>query len=97
MGQGAMSNEEFIAQFRDWRLQCKPTSAQIEDEVCYLSKLAEFIAPVPLAKVTKAVFKDFYREEQMRPQPRESRAKILSAVIEIDAFLGETRRKKKAK
>jgi hypothetical protein len=95
MGCGAMTNEEFIAQFRDWRLQWKPTLAEIDDEVCCLSKLAQFMAPAPLSKATKAVLVDFQWEAQMRAQSRESRAKILSAVIAIDAFLGEIRRKRK--
>jgi len=95
--QTAISNEEFIAQFREWRLQWKPTLAQIEDEVSCLSKLAEFIAPVPLSKATKAVLQDFQLAERSRLQPGESGAKILCAVINIDAFLAETRRKKKMK
>jgi hypothetical protein len=70
---------------------------EIEYEVSYLSKLAEFMAPVPLAKVTKAVLRDFRLEERRRLQPGESCVKILRAVINIDAFLAETRRKKKTK
>ena len=95
MHQTAISNEEFVAQYRDWRLLWKPTLAEIEDEVSYLSKLAEFMAPVPLAKATKAVLQDFQLAERSRLQPGESGAKILRAVINIDAFLAETRRKKK--
>jgi hypothetical protein len=68
MHQSAISNEEFIAQFRDWLLQWKPTLAEIEHEVSYLSKLAEFMAPVPLAKVTKAVLQGFQLEERRRLQ-----------------------------
>jgi hypothetical protein len=68
---------------------------QIAYEVSFLSKLAESAAPVPLVKVTKAVLRDFQWEEQVRPQPREYRMKILQAVINIDGFLAETRRKKK--
>jgi hypothetical protein len=79
MHQSAISNEEFIAQFRDWLLQWKPTLAEIEYEVSYLSKLAEFMAPVPLAKVTKAVLRDFRLEERRRLQPGESCVKILRA------------------
>jgi hypothetical protein len=45
--QALISNGEFIAHYREWRLLWKPTSAQIEDEVSYLSKLAELMAPVP--------------------------------------------------
>lgn len=97
MHQRAISNEELIAQFRDWLLQWKPTLAEIEYEVSYLSKLAEFMAPVPLAKVTKAVLRDFRLEERRRLQPGESWLKILRAVINIDAFLAEARRKKKTK
>jgi hypothetical protein len=52
------------------------------------------MAPVPLSKATKAVLRDFYWEE-IRPQPRESRAKILPAAIVIAAFFDETRRKRK--
>lgn len=93
----AISNEDFIAQFREWRLRWKPSLTEVEDEVSCISKLAEFVAPVPLSKVTKAVLQDFRLEEQRRPQPRESRVKTLRAVIEIDGFLAELRRKKKTK
>lgn len=92
--QTPISNDEFIARYREWRSLWKPTSEQIADEVSYLSKLAELMAPVPLSKATKADLRDFYWEERIRPQPRESRAAILSAEIEIDAFLDETRRRK---
>jgi hypothetical protein len=97
MRQSAISNEELIAQFRDWRSQWKPSLTEIEDEVSYISKLAEFMAPVPLSKVTKAVLQDFQLEEQMRPQPRESRVKIVRAVIAFDAFRAEKSRKKNPK
>ena len=93
--QTPISNEEFIAQYREWSLLWRPTSEQIAYEVSCLSELADSMAPVPLSKATKAIFQDFYRDEQFRPQPRESRAKILSAAIKIDAFLSETQRKRR--
>src|SRR5579862_7706963 len=52
--QTPISNDEFIARYREWRSLWKPTSEQIADEVSYLSKLAELMAPVPLSKATKA-------------------------------------------
>ena len=93
--QTPISNEEFIARYREWRSLWKPTSEQVAYEVSYLSKLAELMAPIPLSNATRADFQDFYRDEEFRPQPRESRAKILSAAIAIDVFLDETRRKGK--
>lgn len=35
-------NEEFVAKYRDWRLQWKPTEDQIKQEIKYISKLADF-------------------------------------------------------
>ena len=54
-----ISNEELIAQYREWCLLWKPTLAQIDDGVSYLSKLAELMAPVPPSKATKRVLRDF--------------------------------------
>ena len=84
-------------QFRDWCSQRKHSLTEIEDEISYISKLAEFMAPVPLSKATRAVLQDFQLEEQMRPQARESRVKIVRAVMAFDAFRTETQRKKKTK
>lgn len=51
-----ITNEELIAKYRDWRSRWHPIDDQIEEEITlYLSRLAEYISPVPLSKVTKAV------------------------------------------
>jgi hypothetical protein len=84
-----ISNEEFVAKFRDWRSLWKPTDAQMDAENSYVSKLADFIAPLPLSKLTKAVLQDFYLEEMMQPQSRESRSKVVSASISLNAFVAE--------
>jgi hypothetical protein len=75
----AISNEEFIAKYREWLSPWKLTEGEprekdssklpegeIEDVVSYLCRLAKRIAPVPVSKATKAVRQDFAREEQMR-------------------------------
>jgi hypothetical protein len=100
-----MSNEELIAKFRDWRSWWyKKPAEELEEEVSYISKLAEFMAPVPLSEVTKAVLQDFYLDQQMQDfylhqqmhsQPRGSRPVIMHTHIVIDAFFGDLRRQKK--
>jgi hypothetical protein len=91
------TNEEFIAEFSDWCSQHKFPSAEIEEQVSCISKLAGFMAPVPHSKMTKAVLQDFYLEELMRPQTRESRTTIVRALISLDAFRADKRRTKKSK
>jgi len=88
----AMSNEEIIERFRLWRLQWNPTDRQAQEEIAVISKLAEFIAPLPLSKTTKAVRQDFYLEELMRPQHlRVASAALMDALINFDAFLKDLR------
>jgi hypothetical protein len=82
----AISNEEFIAKFREWSSRSKSSLTEIDEEVAYISRLAAYVAPIPVSKATKAVMQDFYLEEQMRPLPREARTKTLRAVIMLDAF-----------
>jgi len=96
----AAANEALIARFRDWRLMWKPTDEQIDQEVACIRRLAEFITPVPLSKVTKAVMRDFHLEEQKRllslqvDAQRKAMRKNLHFWIQFDAFLADARKKK---
>ena len=92
-------NEEVIAKYRDWRSQWKPKPEWVDDEITfYVSKLAEFISPLPLSKVTKAVMHDFYHEEMVRimrdkksGEVRWPTDKLMGAWIQFDAFLADLR------
>jgi hypothetical protein len=69
----------------------------IEYQVSYISKLADFMAAVPLSQVTKPVLYDFYQEEHIHARSRESHVDIMRAAISLDAFRADKRRKKKPK
>jgi hypothetical protein len=96
MGRGVLTNEDFIAKYRDWRSLRHPTDERVEQEVSYLSKLADFIAPVPLVKATKAVRWDFQVEEATRAQSPEVRRGVFNLSINVsilfDAFRAELKR-----
>jgi hypothetical protein len=84
--------EGLAAKFRDWRSRAKMPDEQLEEEVSYLSRLAEFIGPVPLSKITKAVIQDFYLEEQIRVyQEGADLEKNMDIAIVVDDFLTELR------
>jgi hypothetical protein len=83
----AMSNEEFITKFRDWRSAGRATEGKIEQEVSFISRLAEFMAPLPVSKATKAVTHDFYWNEEMAA----GRKNVVPWMM-LDAFLADLRR-----
>jgi acid stress-induced BolA-like protein IbaG/YrbA len=90
----ATSNEDFLAEFRDWCSQHKLSSTDIEYQVSYVSELGDFMAPVPLSQVTKAVLYDFFQEQHIHARSRESHKNIMRAAISLDAFRADKRRKK---
>src|SRR5690242_4928359 len=81
-----LSNEEYVAAFRDWLSLRKPTEEEIESSVSYVSELANRMAPVPLSKATKAVTQDFYLDHYMKKHPAGEFRKLLRAAIMLDGF-----------
>jgi hypothetical protein len=90
----SVSNDQFITDFRDWLSTVKASDRDVEHAISYAFKLAKLVAPVPLIKLTKALVRDFYMDEQMSPQLLESRGKLIHAQIYFDAFITEVRRSK---